>query len=351
MNLMIRDLVTWEPQGEQVDGYSIAIACMRELAPVAIANLRLCARMNNARLHQLILVFDCPVDKIPASVAEAVREASSSLAVRLLGYNERQHRVTKWIDWGWVYSWASWSLAIRQAQTRVAIIHDLDAMPLSADFFEQIYDHWAEQKAQFCGIRPYRGNGIEEDMGLVTTFELALDVTFMRRTFRPFDLFNKLHLVGDRIVDFDTMLHAQWRSPHRAVRPIEETQLVHPSQLICQYTALVSGRTDFQGREHSLPVLAYFAYLGGDPIPLTTAGPHLAEEKSRSVPLFGRNAYIDGVTPQGWAWMEKQIRRIEQHCYGETRPEVASYLDGMIERAGSHRTVGNEAGTFAVPER
>ena len=43
MNLMIRDLVTWEPQGEQVDGYSIAIACMRELAPVAIANLRLCA--------------------------------------------------------------------------------------------------------------------------------------------------------------------------------------------------------------------------------------------------------------------------------------------------------------------
>jgi hypothetical protein len=86
----------------------------------------------------------------------------------------------------------SWSLAIGHARTRAVIIHDLDALPLASGILDQIYEHWLEEEAEFCGIRRYTGNGITEDMGLVTTFELALDAAYLRRTFPPFDLFNKL---------------------------------------------------------------------------------------------------------------------------------------------------------------
>jgi hypothetical protein len=324
---------------------------MRALAPVAVANLRLCARQNSARLHELILVFDCPFEDIPARVGDVVREISSSIKVRLLGYGDRQHWLARRINWGWVYSWMSWSIALGQARTRTVILHDLDAMPVDPQLFEQLYDHWVEEGAEFCGIQRYVGHGVTEDMGLVTTYELALDAAHVRLRFRPFELFNKLDFVDGRVVDFDTVLHAQWQSPRRAVRSIDETQLVHPTQMICNYSDLVSGRSDFRDRSHTLMALPYFMYLGGDASQLTTAGPQLTKVEARSVALFGRDLRIDGVTPQQWAWMEKQIRRLEQAIFGETRREVAEYLGGFIRRAGRHRTVGVETGATAVADR
>ncbi len=43
LNLALRDLVSWEPLSQPEEGYTVAIACMKALAPVALANLRLCA--------------------------------------------------------------------------------------------------------------------------------------------------------------------------------------------------------------------------------------------------------------------------------------------------------------------
>jgi hypothetical protein len=350
LHLMLRNLAAWEPQISQEPGYTVIMACMQELSSVAIANLRLCTLLNQPRLHELLLVFDCPLDQIPQNVRRAVRESSSSMVIRLIGYDNRQYRVAKRINWGWVYSWLSWSVAIREVQTRVAIIHDLDAMPLASNIFEQIYDNWLQHGAEFCGISYYKGNGVVEEMSLVRTFEMAFDAGFVRRTFQPFDLFNKLRWFDGRGLDFDTMLDIQRRSPRRVVQPIDQTQLVHPSQLICQYNYLVSERVGFKGQTHMLPILAYFMYLGGDTGSLVVATPALAEIGATAIPLFGRRVPIDGIAPEGWAWMEKQIRRLEQHCFGKTRPDVEAFLHGMILRAGSHRTVGKEVEAFAVYE-
>jgi hypothetical protein len=246
----------------------------------------------------------------------------------------------------------SWCRAIAEARTRAVIIHDLDAMPIHPALFEQLHGHWADEEAEFCGIRPYKGNGITEDMGLVTTFELVLDAAFVRSRFRPFDLFNKVALVDGRMVDFDTMLHAQSRSPRRVVRGIEEAHLVHPSQLICHYTDLVAGRTDFRGRGSSLPILPYFFDLGDDPSLMESVGPQIAAAGApdASIRFLGRTLYIDGISPPQWAWFEKQIRRVEQALYHRTRPEVEAYLEGFIRRAGDWRTVGREVGADAIAE-
>jgi hypothetical protein len=351
MNVMIRNLVSWEPQTGTEVGYSVAIACMRDLAPVALANIRMCSRLNLNRMHEMILVFDCPRDEIPSGIVEEVREIGSSFDVRLIGYDREQYRFATWISWGWVYSWMSWCLAVRHARTRAVIIHDLDALPLDADFFERRYDDWVEGQSEFCGIRKYVGNGVTEEMGLVTTFELVLDAGYLRRSFRPFDLFNKLRSVNGGVIDFDTTLYVQWRSPRRLVKPIHESHLVHPGQLIAQCTDLLAGRTDLRGRNHMLPMLVYYLYLGDHPAPLFAVGQELDVAGARCFSLFGRKAYVDGVTTQSWAWMEKQIRRVEQACVGATRPEVEQYLQGFIRRADRSRTVGRETGPTAVAAR
>lgn len=351
INTMIRNLVSWQSETSVSDGYTVVIACMKDLAPVAVANLRLCAASHDSRMREIILVFDCPVEQIPQLVKDTRNQCSGSALISLVGYNKRQYSVAKRIHWGWVYSWLSWCLAIRHVQTRAVIIHDLDAIPLSEDLFRKIYDNWLAAGAEFCGIRRYEGNGVCGEMELVATFELAIDTEYIRSTYSPYDLFNKLRVVDNRIVDFDTMLFAQWCSPRRALREIDESQLVHPSQLICQYTEFVAGRTIFRKRRHALPVLLYFMYLGGDPEPMLAATAYLRCVTSTQIPAFGRQVCIDGITPEGWAWMEKQIRRVEQYVYGATRAEVTSYLQGMMERSGESRTVGRESGEFAVSER
>lgn len=351
LHFLIRNAVQWKPLLEPVAGYTVVIACMKSLTPIAIANLGLCARQECPGLHELLMVFDCPVEEIPAEVLRAVKDVSGSIRVRLLGYNRHQYRAARLIDWGWVYSWMSWSIAIAEARTRAVIIHDLDALPLEPGLFEQLHEHWVEEGADFCGIHPYKSNGITEDMGLVTTYEVVLDAAFVRQRFRPFDLFNRLRLVDGRVIDYDTMLFAQL-SARRALRRIDESQFVHPSQLICNFNDLVAGRSQFRGRTTTLPMLPYYYYLGGEGSLLESVGAQLAAGESPSdlIQLLGHDLYLDGIPPQSWAFFEKLIRRTEQVLYQRTRPEVEAYLRGFVQRVGSHRTVGREVGAHAVQE-
>ena len=341
----------WEPLREPVAGYTVVLACMKSLAPIAIANLGLCAKQNCPGLHELIMIFDCPPEEIPAEVLRAVEDASRSIRVRLLGYNRHQYRVARFINWGWVYCWMSWAIAIAEARTRAVIIHDLDALPLEPRLFERLHDHWVEEGSEFCGIHPYLSHGITEDMGLVATYEMVLDAAFARGRFRPFDLYNKLLLVDGRVIDYDTMLFVQLPA-RRALRRIDESQLVHPSQLICNHNDLVAGRTQFRGRSNSLPMLPYYFYLAGEGEPLESVGAQLAagETPAARIRLLGHEVYIDGIPPQSWAFFEKLIRHTEQVLYQRTRPEVEAYLEGFIRRAGVHRTVGREVGATAVAD-
>jgi hypothetical protein len=351
LHLLIRRLASWEPLDGAEPGYTVVLACMGTLAPLATANVRLAAMQVYTRLLEMILVFDCPLSRIPDSAWEAIRECSRSVRIRNIGYNDWQHVVTSLIKWGWVYSWLSWSLAVAHARTRAVIIHDLDALPLDRRFFESLYDHWLEEGAVFCGISRYCGGGVTEEMHLVRTPELVLDAHYLRERFRPFDLFNKLRLVDGRVVDFDTMLHVQAQSPRCAVRGIDATQYVHPSQVICNYTDFVAGRKSFEGACHSLLMLPYLLYLGGHSAMLCAVGSQLANQSATSIRLYNRRLYIDGITPVHWAWQETLIWRVEEALFGRCRPEVLEYLTGFTKRAEQHRRVGSERELEAVDSR
>jgi hypothetical protein len=85
---------------------------------------------------------------------------------------------------------------------------------------------------------------------------------------------------------------------------------------------------------------------------MESVGPQLAADNSdgAAIRLLGRELDIDGISPSLWAFFEKQIRRMEQALFEHTRPEVESYLQGFIRRAGLQRTVGRETGANAVAD-
>ena len=121
--------------------------------------------------------------------------------------------------------------------------------------------------------------------------------------------------------------------------------------MICNLTDLVARRTDLRSVPHSLPMLPYFLYLGDDPAWLASGTEDLKHGNSRCLRLFDPYPRLDAIKPENWAWMEKQIRRLEQAIFGTTRPEVVDFLIGFMPAAGTSRTVGAELGADAVFER
>jgi hypothetical protein len=351
MLLMLRTLSEWEPMVAPAPGYTVVIACMLTLPEVVLANLRALERSEFAEAHEVILVFDCQLQSIPEDVKRAATHLARRVPTRILGYSPRQLRTARKIDWGWVYAWLSWSIGIGAANTRRVQLHDLDALVLDPKFFDRMHAHAEREELHFLGVDYYEGNGVSRAMRLPATFELSLDAAWLRATFHPFDLFNKLRIVDGRVIDFDTMLWVEWQSPARSKLPISETQILHPSQMICDYTDMRRGRVIARKRPHNLLMLPWFLHLGGNSEPLRLAGQQLTAPGTEAVSMLDRQARIADISPAHFAWTEKQIRRGEQAIFGETRPEVAQYLRGIISRAGEERTVGREpASASGVPD-
>ena len=338
MHSLIRNLTTWSPLENANSGYTIVIGCMRDLAPLAAANLRLIGLQDLSNAREIVLVFDCHLEDVPQIIHDRIRELESKIKIRLIGYSKYQVFITHLINWGWVYSWLSWSTGVANANTKYVILHDLDAMPLKQDLFESIYQNIIHSGGQFHGVRQRAEYPKADERVLAATFELAIDIEYLRNNFSPFDVFNKLRMVDGQYVDFDTFLYIQWHSPNCRVTPIKDEDLVHPSQLICLYTDFLAGRNSFEKMNHNLLVLPYFMYFGGEESALGSIASRLSNTRSRSVPFKGKDLPIGGVIPQHWAWMDAQIRRLEKAQFGTTRPEVEKYLEGFVQRAGTHQS-------------
>lgn len=343
MTSRLHDLVQWEPLADPEPGYTVVIGAMQRLWPVALANLRMIAAMTTPLMREVIMVFDCESDTIPSAVRDKVSELKQcGLPIRVIGYSQEQAKAARWINWGWVYSWMSWSIGISASRTRHVLLHDLDALPIDVDLFERLFHAAQESGAQFQGMRRYAGNGVVADMNLVTTFEMVLDAVWLRSNAKPFQGFNQIRLVNGRYVDFDTWLDVQRRAPIRRVEPISDSALVHPSQLICQFTDHCAGRGDRTSGSNNLPILAYFMKLGDRSFDLESLSHTIADAREQHAWLWGKPTNIGKITPEAWAWMEKQIRRLEQHLFSRTRPEIECFLQGFKMRAGTSRSVGVE---------
>jgi len=332
LRVLLRALVSWKPMDQPAPGYSLIIGSLAELPRVLEANLTMLQRQDRTHLHEVIVVVDRPRAWLSGGFEQAIRGRHPDLPLRFLYYTPVQARTLAAIGWAWCYSWLSWCRGIAACRTRYALLHDLDALLLREDLLEQRYTAIRQRGCQYLGVKFYEGNGLNRDDKLAVTFELMFDAAYVRRMFQPTDLFNHVRRLRGRRVEFDTFLRAQGAHGRSEVERIDPRQMVHPSQVFCQYTAVQRNRGYIPPRKNNLPMLPYLLYLGGDASALHADTAQMRQRLAAGDPrgvLFGAPMDISCLSLGHIGWLTEQMCRVEAVVAGDMRPEVAGYLDAL----------------------
>ena len=264
----------------------------------------------------------------------------------------RKPELTEQLRLPYVYSWLSWSIALGHTRTRVALLHDYDALVLDRSLLAR-YREFVSAGAAIQGIRWYEGNGVKADDRLATTFEAFLDVGWLR-SFQPIEMFNQIGVVKGVSRDYDTLLEIQHRhtpSARRAVVGMGEASLVHPSQMIHQYT-MFRKQPGADLPSFSIPMIPFFAFLSGrlDALPAATA--RLRQARSRVLDFLGDGTLVSFARLDTGSvdWALKQMVRV---CVHRNIPPFGALYDygaALYTSAGA-RESKLWSGDFTIEQR
>jgi hypothetical protein len=339
---VLSPLVSWKPIENPQEGYTVLIGAVSRLAPLAIANLKSLATQDSRNLNEIIVVFDSIRNSKQVNIEKQIAAQLPDLPVRFCYYSPLQARIAGIIKWGWVYAWMSWTIGISQCKSRYAILHDLDALLIDPELMEQRFLAITTRKDKFVGIRWYLGNGIEAEDELVTTFEMIFDAVHVREHFKPLDVFNHVTLYQGRSVDFDTFLQVQSQTHGRSIAPIEGQQMLHPSQMLCQYTYYMSRKNWVPGENNTLLMIPYYLFLAGDELVMLDLTTNIKASDSIHLPLLGRTMDVRNLTVVWAAWLREQIENFETNTRQEPDESVMEYLNAIDML--TERVIGLQSG-------
>ena len=325
---IIAPLVQWSPLENPMTGYTVIVGCHGLLGPLLLANLEMLSRQNLDDVDRIVLVIDRPRSQLREDVEDTACKRFSKLPLEFIYYSEWQQRITNAFGWAWILSWLSWTIGIAGTRTKYVILHDFDALLLNPNILQSRFQLIQQRNHQYIGTRFYEGNGVLEWDCLAATYELIFNVQYVRAHFRPIDLFNHVAIRNGRSMDYDTFLWAQHQHGIASVVPIDEEYMVHPSQMICQFTELLQrGRQP--SRQTNLPMLSYFFELGGESTLMLEHTQVLSASGVREVPFFGRLHSLGRLSIEHAAWLRKQASRLEKSVHGEVRSHVSEYFDAL----------------------
>ena len=188
----------------------------------------------------------------------------AELNIRFFYYDEQQYQVSQKLQLPYVFCWLSWCIGLSHVTTKTILLHDYDALILNNHLANR-YQEFIDRSAKMQGIRAYHSNGILSEYSLATTFEAFVDVTWAR-SFTPIKLFHDLAIYKGRSVDFDILLYLQAHhsdESERQITPVKEEDLVHPSQMIHQYTMFQKFPQKSQPC-FSIVMIPFFNFLSGN---------------------------------------------------------------------------------------
>lgn len=282
----LRPIVTWDQASSYDPACSAIVGVCHRLPGVLVANLRSLIDSSWSSLNQVILVVDGPEGCLDQSVIERVYSLENLPDVQIIYYSDLQMKVAESLQLPYVYAWLSWCIGFSACRTRYALIHDYDAL-VFGDMLHQRYKQFVDSRCLVQGISWYEGNGIEKADKLATTFEAFVDVEWLRSK-EPLDAFHKVRLRDQRSFDYDILLDLQHNTmslDQRAIVPMSEESIVHPSQMIHQYTMF----RRHPGKSlpcYSIPMIPFFEFLSGDDDALTYASQQLNTSNRGNIGLL-----------------------------------------------------------------
>lgn len=248
-------------------GCTVLLGMCSKLPKVIYANLACLQQCVWNDLKAVYIIVDCRKSDLPPGTEEAIIRAFPQLNISFFYYSEQQYKKAEQLKLPYLYAWMSWCIGLKHTETQTVLIHDYDALILSRTVLKRRYDEFQSSSAKLQGIEWYKGNGFIRADRLACTFECFADVEWLR-SFKPIELFNNVGTHQGRSVDYDILLEIQARylEPiERTISPMsqENAELVHPSQMIHQYTMF----RKFPGRSlpcYSMILLPLFDYLAGE---------------------------------------------------------------------------------------
>ena len=282
----IAPLVTWNPIREPEPGCTAIIGMCSRLPSVLGANLRCLVAARWPELRRIIIAVDATQTAFPLD-ARALMADCGDVEIEVVHYSDKQSAVAEHLKLPFVYAWMSWCLALARVRTRDVLIHDYDALVFGSTLRSR-YDEFARSGAMMQGVSWYGVNGLTAEDRLATTFEAFVNVPWLRGL-EPIALFNKIGMKAGRSIDYDTTLYIQDRllsAKERTCMPMAQAELVHPSQMIHQYT-MFRKMPGAPLPSFSMPMLPLFASLAGDDGALAAAAGSLRNAPRDAVDLAG----------------------------------------------------------------
>jgi hypothetical protein len=305
----LRGIVNWSPLESAEPGCTAVVGVCSRLPGVLDANLKCLNTSRWPGLRGVIAVVDGTESALPEGLASRVAKSYPDLNIRFLYYSRERAELAERLRLPYVFSWLSWCIGIRAVTTEHLLLHDYDALVLGGTLRDR-HVIFAQSGSKAQGIAWYQVNGVEPQDQLVTTFEAFFDTAWLR-SLRPLDLFNKLRIKDGRSIDFDTTLDAQDRylsRDQRSTVPMNLDELVHPSQMIHQYT-MFRRQPNAPLPCFSIPMIPFFSYLSGNHEVLERAIQAISGGRQSGLDLVGDGTIfnlsrLDTVTVD---WVLKQM--------------------------------------------
>ena len=114
--------------------------------------------------------------------------------------------------------------------------------------------------------------------------------------------------------------------------PIPGDEMVHPGQVISQYTYLVNRKGYVPPDANNLFFIPYFLHLAGDPGPLEEVTESLLSDDLRRIAFLGHRMDMSRLSVAHLRWIVKQVVRLENAVAGGLRPVIRQYLETIGSR-------------------
>ncbi len=353
LRLRLRNAVSWTPPTNLEPGCTAIIGMCHRLPGVLNGNLRCLLAAAWPELRRIVIVVDAARGSVSPEVeAKALSMATSDIAIDIFYYSTEQARLSEQLCQPWVFSWLSWSIALSHCRTWHALIQDYDAL-VFGDVLRRRYETFVESGAAIQGIRWYTGNGIEVEDRLATTFEAFVDVAWIRSR-HPLAGFHKIARRGGVSRDYDTLLHLQHvHTPpeRRTTMEMPDESLVHPSQMIHQYT-MARRHPGASQACAALPMIPFFDFLSGNERAIAEASERLERRRGTTSKLLGDDTQVN-LDQLELAHVDWDLKQMVQACMlSNIEPFAELYRYGQLlyEVCGATRAQ-TWAGDFTEVQR
>jgi hypothetical protein len=330
-------IVNWLPTKELAPGCTTIVAMPRLLPMILHANLSCLNLQSREGFSKVLIVVDGEKGCLAAGFEELIQQRFSELTIMFRYYSAHQHHLAERLKLPYVYAWLSWCIAIAEVETRTFLIHDYDALVFNNGLRNRV-QAFDKTPAQLQGVSWYGSNGIQTSDKLLTTFELLVKTAWARQ-FSPMDLFHKVGVLDGRGVDFDILIRLQatrLKESDRLILPMGLNELVHPSQMIHQFTVF----RKFPGARlpcFSVINLPLYLLFGGDSNAVnyaTTAIASRGESKTLVLLKDGPVMNFDLLQLEHVDWSLKQMITACQHLKIAPRADIIGYGNALYSLAG-----------------